>query len=94
MPIGFGPDDTNDKRLVNLFYSVPEKRLSEIQNGTLEKWKDEVLKLDKISLTWNNIFLLKSSCGGLKKIVFRLLELLLNLEQISLSDIQCTFDHF
>lgn len=49
MPIGFGPDNTNDKRLVNLFYSVPETRLSEIQNGTLEKWKDEVVKLDKIS---------------------------------------------
>ena len=48
MPIGFGPDETNDKRLVNLFYSVPETRLNEIKNGTLEKWKDEVCKLDKI----------------------------------------------
>ena len=48
MPIGFGPDDTNEQRLVNLFYSVPETRLNEIKNGTLDKWKDEVIKLDKI----------------------------------------------
>lgn len=48
MPIGFGPDKTNDKRLVNLFYSVPETRLNEIKNGTLGKWKEEVCKLDKI----------------------------------------------
>jgi len=48
MPIGFGPDETNDQRLVNLFYSVPETCLEEIKNGTLENWKDEVIKLDKI----------------------------------------------
>ena len=48
MPIGFGPDESNEQRLVNLFYSVPETRLNEIKNFSLDQWKDEVIKLDSI----------------------------------------------
>ena len=47
MPIGLGPDENNSEPLVNLFYSVPQNRLNSIQNGILESWKNEVLKLDK-----------------------------------------------
>lgn len=49
MPIGFGPDESNTERLVNLFYSVPEKRLDEIQAMRLEQWKAEVHHLDPIA---------------------------------------------
>lgn len=49
MPIGLGPDDNNEDRLVNLFYSVPQNRLDSIKKGNIDAWKKEVLELDPIA---------------------------------------------
>ena len=54
---------------------------------------NSVLKVSYIMWAWNCVFLYPCY-GVLKKLVFRLLKLILNLEQSWLSDIESIFDNF